>query len=748
MLKRLSLCLPLAAAFLPAQEVPGLMSAVTPQQRFNITHNSGLRTDGADQLRGGGPDYRVRFTRAGMRFEPALGVAVETTQHLQLQLHSVNRVGEPAIDMSHDASPQLQHLRASYQRASGVTERYDVRPEGVELSWQFDARPAGSGDLRVRYAIDTSLPSPIEVIGGGLQFTLPDIGGVSIGGVTGIDANGATVAGGMRLVDGMLELSLPQSFVDEAAYPIVLDPLVGSVFTVQSLANTDSDPDVAYDSTTSRYLVVWRRWFSASSAEPRGQLVTSGGTVVGSTLFFNANGECEAPRVANLPTRDRFGVTFVEQDGLGNAVRFVAVSAANGSFTHEAILASSTGVQLFLSADIGSDTSAPIGSNRGFVVVYEDNIQNAIRARRVYFNTSDSLVAPSAFSVFSNTGGIGASYTQPVISRASGSDSRLLIAVRRFSGLGPFVSINVAAIFSNSSAVIATTSLGGSQTASITAPDVDGFQGKWVVAWQQATGSLAPPSVVRRTVQINAAGNGFDLGPNQTIGGSSTQQASAPTVAYTPGRTWLGYRYFSGTIFALHSLRAAAIDSNSATWCSDVFSEPIASSSTDRRMAVGTMTSGGQTTGEGALAVFGEDGDIYGQRLLNYGSNGSTYANLGGGCGSGGSPSFSHLPGIGSSGLIATASGLPNSALAAIFNLSSPTATLACGACEWTPFQSTLSPPIVNNSASVEFPIPCLPSLVGAQFDTQWTTIDFTQAPCSLFPGLVLSDRVRMTLGN
>ena len=41
-----------------------------------------------------------------------------------------------------------------------------------------------------------------------------------------------------------------------------------------------------------------------------------------------------------------------------------------------------------------------------------------------------------------------------------------------------------------------------------------------------------------------------------------------------------------------------------------------------------------------------------------------------------------------------------------------------------------------------------LPSLVGAQFESQWTTIDFTQSPCPLFPGLALSDRRLVTIGQ
>jgi hypothetical protein len=98
--------------------------------------------------------------------------------------------------------------------------------------------------------------------------------------------------------------------------------------------------------------------------------------------------------------------------------------------------------------------------------------------------------------------------------------------------------------------------------------------------------------------------------------------------------------------------------------------------------------------------------------------------------------------------LVNTLSGLPPTTLAAIFNFSAPTTTSVCGPCVWTPFSVTLSPPILAGSASVEFAVPCLQSLVGAQFETQWTTIDFSQAPCPFFPGLTNSNRLLLTIGN
>ena len=83
-----------------------------------------------------------------------------------------------------------------------------------------------------------------------------------------------------------------------------------------------------------------------------------------------------------------------------------------------------------------------------------------------------------------------------------------------------------------------------------------------------------------------------------------------------------------------------------------------------------------------------------------------------------------------------------------MFNFSPVANAVPCGPCQWTPFQVTSTPPIVGGSAAVEFPIPCLVTLVSLQFETQWTTLDLSQVPCPQFPGIVLSERQLLTLGQ
>ncbi|HEX5052634.1 MAG TPA: hypothetical protein VFZ65_12735 [Planctomycetota bacterium] len=739
MATRLALCLPFLAISASAQT--DTTADTRPPQRAALSRNAGLQPDGPGRLLGGGEHYLVRLSAQGADFVPALGRSAPVTQHLHLRPLSAQR-GSELVAGPFDAAPELVGLQATYHHTPGVEERYDVGIDGIEVSWCFHQRPAGSGDLVVRYAVDTNLPAATRGRDGGLEFAAPELGGVAIGGVTGVDANGVAVAGELRAENGTLELRLPSAFVDRATYPIVLDPLLGPIVNVAVSANDDAEPDTAYDRTTSSYLVTFLRSFSASLVLPRAQRVDTFGALVGGTIFLSSVGQCGRPRVANFPPRDRFGIVFAEHDGIFDGIQFRAVDAASGAITHAAVLASSTGVDLYTDPDIGADVDAPLITPLGFVAVFEDNIQNAIRARRVSFDAADMLVSPGPVDIFTDTGGIGAAYTEPAMSRAAGNDGRFLVAARRFSGIGPSLSVSVKVVQSSTLAVVATTSMPSSQTDAIEAPDADGYDGHWVAAWEQtAPGSSS--SIRRRSIAYSD-GSGWTLGTTETIGGALLSAASAPSLGWAPGRTWLGYRNFSG-IGPQVSLRAAAIDSASSTWCSDVFSQVITSA--DTRIVVATTTSGGAPNGEIGLAVLAHGTDVYGQRVINYG-NGGGYVSLGGQCGNGGTQVFSHDPGIGSSTLVCNLLGLPATALLTVFNFAPPGATLSCGPCVLTPFAVTSVQTVVGSAASVSFPIPCLPSLVGSQFETQWTTLDPAQTACPLLPGFVLSDRMLMTLGN
>ena len=275
------------------------------------------RVDG--RLWGFGDDYKVEFgDRAS--FFPALGERAERHYPVRFTTLSIGRDEQSAVDR---ARPEAHGLDVHYPRGEGVTERYAVRGAGVELSYRFESRPLGRGDLvvRVRVETDLELAEPLAD-DGSFRLRRPDVGGVRVGAVTGVDAGGTTVAGRTRYEDGIVELSLPAAFVDQAEYPMVLDPLIETDIVVAA-AFDEHAPDVAYDRSTDTFLIVWSRRYTQTDYAIYGSRYDSDGNFKGFTVLALESGE---PSVANMALRDQFVVTWKR----ANAIRCCSLDAATG----------------------------------------------------------------------------------------------------------------------------------------------------------------------------------------------------------------------------------------------------------------------------------------------------------------------------------------------------------------------------------------------------------------------------------
>ncbi len=734
-----ALLLPLAAF----GQAPPTIDAVGA--RDTLVHSVGVHPDpDRGGLRGGGPDYRVRFTQAGFGFEPALGPAAPTTPRLSLRYRDLRR-GAEVVATAGEVEPRCDGPQVVYPRGRGVDERFDLQPDGVALSWRFEQPIAGGGDLVVRYDVATDLGAP-QVRDGGLSFT-NDFGGVRIGGVTGIDADGARVPGTLRWIDGGIELALPAAFVDQAAYPLVLDPLIGSLIGVASgLTFADGEPDAAYDGSTGVFLVVWNRTFAADDVDVRGRVVSLTGAL-GGLLSFGSSSIASPPRVANLGGTNRFGVVWrqVAPPTITPlcTIVFQHLTIATSALSPTATLAVTT-TSTFGQPDIGCDPDALPGSGRGGVVVWEDEDLDSIRARRLSFDTSGALEIAAPVTLLQD-GLLGPNYSEPSLSRATGSDGNLLLAVRRRTPLLGSSGIEARLVAVDLSVLGPLATVASSASDNLFTPDVDGFEGRWIVAHERRSSGAGTYDAAVVTPVAAGAGGTITSGTPVVFGGSVLTRADRPTVGFASGRAWIGYQQTSTLPTLTKSLRVVAVDSGSCTNCNDPFTP---TSSGGGRIVVATVPGNGAPVGDLALAVWHDSfDDVTAQRLQNHGSSGTTL-DLGGACGIAGTPAFNRPPGIGTSQFLCILQNVPATAQAVVFNFAQPMGTVPCGPCVWTPFSITAVLPNTGSSASVGFPIPCLPALVTAQFEVQWTTIDPTFSPCAVFPGLSLSSRTLVTIGN
>ena len=263
------LCLALAVSWTNAATAQGLDR---PASAPGLDEPSPARLAIRDGIPHGiGPAYLARFDAAALGFSTVAPAGTRSSS-LRFAFAGVQRRHGPAAAAPASPVRHVEGATVTYARP-GVLETYEVRPDGVEQSFTLETLPPGTGDLVVRGRLSTALIADRRgVVAPSLRFALPGHVGVNIGRVTGIDARGATTRGWMRYDGRELELVLPAAFVEAAALPLVLDPLIGTALAMPGVAGPT--PDIAYDATTDSYLVV-----SSKRGKVLGQRVRSDGAL-------------------------------------------------------------------------------------------------------------------------------------------------------------------------------------------------------------------------------------------------------------------------------------------------------------------------------------------------------------------------------------------------------------------------------------------------------------------------------------
>jgi len=742
-----------SAAALGAEREAQTPSSIEPAAlRASLAHSVGLvQRDGA--WLGGGADYRARFDERGLRFEPALGRVVERTQHLALELESIERGGF-AVELGARAQPRTRGERGlAYARAAGIEERHDLTPAGVELSLAFERELGMAGDLVVRMKLDTSLPLPELGDALTLRFARPESGGVSIGAVTGVDAHGARAQGSLRLVPGALELVLPAHFVDAASWPLVLDPLIGTDFPVTTFVNDDTRPDAAYDADTDLYLVVWQRVFSSTDSDVRGQHVNaSSGALEAGTIFFPTTDLCENPCVANLSSIDRFVVAWQRAWPAVNGTQYelrMTTLAAGSVQTGSSIPVIGSGAP-FLGPELAASGEHESGDAR-FLLVYDFADAGTIEAIPIATGGGQSFSFKPRVTIASDEPLV--SVRAPHISSPAGPDGRLLVVYER-STVFASSAIRGRAIDLDGNLLGASVSIAAESGVALEHPAVDGYDGRWVVAWERNPDSGATHvglCAVKydEDLGVLAAGPAVDATPDAIF-----TSATRPAVGFSAAKSYVAWRE-TNAITGTASYRMRGFDSHGCVPCEAQFTLDSESLLDDEQwVALATPSSGGVPDADRGLAVWtigagASNRDLRAQLFQNAGAGG-VLLGLGGGCGSGGTPTFegNQAPSIGASAYTFGLTGLPSDALLSVLNVSAGGAPLNCGPCVWNPLQITGTSLVVGGQASQTRFIPCDPELVGLTFQTQWTTLTPSSSACSLFPGFSISPRTRVTIGS
>lgn len=722
-----------------AQAPDGGQHAGVPSRSHGVTADGGAIT-------ALGPGYKALFDRGGIAFTPALGADAPRSLPLRFTLESIRR----GTDLVHEASSATRARRdgnaVTYARGPAITERYESRVDGVEQTFVFEEPLAGSGDLVVTGRIETDLRAAAE---GDctLGVTFESVwGGVCFGAVTGLDASGARQPGTLRLDGDRLELVLPASLVDGAAYPLVLDPLIGTSFGIGGTTSSDGNADVAYDATSDLYLVVWDRVFSGTDKDVMGQRVRRDGTLAGSLIgVTNNNRLAGLPSVASVDGTNEFFVAWLEaaMPGLPLTVRCRTVSATTGSLSGATDLSdpNTFNASVDVGGSIATNPVLPCNLAIGcsaFAVWSERGA--GIKGQAVRITAGQAPVARFSIVDVTTDGRDG----WPAISKNGGPAGEYLVVWQRDAA----VSLVRGAVVNLLGQILHPLEKFGTNSIGRSRPDVDGDGTDFMVVFQRQED---PTSSLDDIYCWRAHWDGNDMTKPvpETVVWQRTTEADAE-----PGVSLLGAKYlvvWEGVIASRPYVITGAVDPTSCVPCGPRRTVSAASARFVKP-SVASQRSGTPTPSDDhALIVFQEDasggrGPIRGQSFEAVGGGGSV-SDLGGGCGGGTSTATGSFA-VGNPSFALILQNAPPAATGAWLNLNTAVSPVACGAgCAFTPPFIMIPAPLSGGTAAVPLPVPCETSLVGGTLVAQWWVLGGPTAPC-LPGGITFSNRLSATVGS
>ncbi len=379
----------------------------------NLAPSCGLQQEADGSLLAVGSAYKATFAAGQLVFTPALGAAAAHDLPLAM---TVTHVGRGELAPVGTATTARRELLVEFVRDQ-MTERFEVRPDGLKQSFVFAQLPPGGGDLVVRARFTSELRPERAHSDGQLALLVPGVGGVTIGQVVGIDARGRRTTGSLRCSGDTLDFVLPADFVAQAALPLIVDPLLAPLVFVSGTLEDDTQPVVAHlGSPFNQYMIVWKRTMSVSNSDILAQRYfddLSGNS--GSLLSIEASAvSADTPRVVSTPANTSWFVCWRQASDILGVKIF-----NNGIFSSVLTLAGGPDVQT--EPDLGGDG---FGGQGIAIAVWCNQNTDSIESCRITLTTNPPTVGPVTTLV------ANASATQqlsdPVVSRSNQSQNWLL----------------------------------------------------------------------------------------------------------------------------------------------------------------------------------------------------------------------------------------------------------------------------------------------------------------------------------
>ena len=702
-----------------------------------------------------GPGYRMALHEDGIAFHPALGPAAPVTQELAYELIDIRVGGVELLSAGGSAHLHLDGIRAQYEHPGGVYERYEATPAGVEQSFVFAERPMMNGDLVVRGRLTTNMQE-VHDPGGGLAFELAGIGGVTIGAVpgletheasmaeepaavVGIDAEGNTSRGSIRFDGSHVEYVLPAAFVAKAAYPLVLDPLIGTDVQISMSSQREDRPDA------SASLCAWDVSFAADDYDVHAfqwgsPFLLAVRVTIGETSQAPAVGYVNHPR----------GHVIAWQEGPGPAsaldirARSIHLSGGVVIMSPDVLVAGSARDER--NPALGGDSGPMLSSA---LLVYTDE-GVGIQAIQLRPDVTSGPQIGSGILAFA-----GSAYTDPTITRSGGEPGRYLIAAERwYDSPAPGDHDIRYQTFDRNLTPISDpqemTTVGQDEQAPSAAGDGTVFSLVWDLA--QPTGSPLIPDRDILAAKIDLQGAVLDT---QVVSGEVDVDTWHPSAVWTGSRTAVAWSEAAGGSTPKVCMTTLCNDTLEVCSPMECIDGPATHPPTPNYSPVLTSNAdafhdapverGSIYWTRGHIAITGSQ-SIYHQNYESY--EPLSVTPLGGGCGDDFIITVAGPSAIGNANFSWIVEVEPLTTASMIVMNAKPNAgtPFSCGPCELQLDMGVIRA-IPSSSGVFSTPIPGNPDLVGLEVTVQFFASPTIAMPCpALGSGFSASDRSRVTV--